>query len=290
MKDPFEKKLKYRKIKASFLKGLCILSTLTALFFLIVLLYTIARDGIHFLSMDFIRNFPSRFPEKAGIQSALWGSIWLIVLTGIFAIPIGIGASIYLEEFSRKNWVSKMIDINISNLAGVPSIVYGILGLMIFVRWFHLDRSVISGALTMSLLILPFIIIASREAIAAVPDSLRYAALALGSTRWQMVRDHVLPSALPGIMTGIILSISRAIGETAPLLIIGALGFVAFNPKSLMDPFTVLPIQIFNWAARPQAEFHQVAASGIIVLLVVLLTMNSVAIFIRYRFQKGNRR
>ncbi len=290
MKDPFEKKLKYRKIKASFLKGLCIFSTLTALFFLIVLLYTIARDGMHFLSMDFIRNFPSRFPDKAGIQSALWGSIWLIVLTGIFAIPIGIGASIYLEEFSRKNWLGKMIDINISNLAGVPSIVYGILGLMIFVRWFGLERSVISGALTMSLLILPFIIIASREAIAAVPDSLRYAALALGSTRWQMVRDHVLPSALPGIMTGIILSVSRAIGETAPLLIIGALGFVAFNPKSLMDPFTVLPIQIFNWAARPQAEFHQVAASGIIVLLAVLLTMNSVAIFIRYRFQKGNKR
>ena len=280
----------YRRIKSSFLKGLCIFSTLAALSFLVLLLYNILHDGFRYLSFDFIRNFPSRFPTKAGIQSALAGSIWLIFITAAVAIPVGICASIYLEEFGRKNWLTKVIDINISNLAGVPSIVYGILGLMIFVRWMNLGRSVISGALTMSLLILPSIIIASREAIAAVPDSLRYAALALGATRWQMVKGHVLPSALPGIMTGIILSVSRAIGETAPLLIIGALGFVAFNPKNLMDSFTVLPIQIFNWSARPQPEFHNVAAAGIIVLLVVLLTMNAMAIFIRYRFQKENKR
>ena len=285
-----ETRLKYRRFKAKVFKSLCIISTLMGLVFLVVLLGKIVMDGVHFLSWDFIVHFPSRKAEDAGIQSALWGSIWLIIGTSVIAIPIGVAASVYLEEFSRKNWIGKLIDINISNLAGVPSIVYGILGLAIFVRTFNLERSIISGALTMSLLILPFIIIASREAIKAVPDSTRYAALALGSTRWQMVRDHVLPSALPGIMTGIILSVSRAIGETAPLLIIGALGFVAFNPNGLMDAFTVLPIQIFNWAARPQPEFHQVAASGIIVLLLVLLTMNSVAIYIRQKFQQENKR
>jgi phosphate transport system permease protein len=285
-----ETRLKYRRFKAKIFKGLCILSTMMGMIFLIILLGKILKDGLHFLSWDFIVNFPSRKAENAGIQSALWGSIWLIIGTSVIAIPIGVAASIYLEEFSRKNWFGKLIDINISNLAGVPSIVYGILGLAIFVRAFNLERSIISGALTMSLLILPFIIIASREAIKAVPDSTRYAALALGSTRWQMVRDHVLPSALPGIMTGIILSVSRAIGETAPLLIIGALGFVAFNPNGLMDAFTVLPIQIFNWAARPQPQFHQVAASGIIVLLIVLMTMNSVAIYIRQKFQQDNKR
>lgn len=288
--DHFEKTLRYRKMKAAFLKGLCICSTLMALVFLVVLLGDIILDGAKFLSWQFIKNFPSRIPANAGIQSALMGSIWLIVLTSLISIPVGIAASIYLEEFSRRNFLGKLIDINISNLAGVPSIVYGILGLTIFVRWFNFERSILSGALTMSLLILPFIIIASREAIRAVPDSMRYAALALGATRWQMVRDHVIPSALPGFMTSIILAISRAIGETAPLLIIGALGFVAFNPQGLRDSFTVLPIQIFNWAARPQPEFHQLAASGIIVLLVVLLTMNSLAIYIRQRFQQDNKR
>lgn len=290
MKDQFEKRLRYRKLKSAFLKGMCIFSTLLALVFLVVLLWDIISDGAHFLTWQFIQNFPSRFPDQAGIQSALWGSIWLIVMTAVIAIPVGIAASIYLEEFSRKNFLGKLIDINISNLAGVPSIVYGILGLAIFVRWFNFERSILSGALTMSLLILPSIIIASREAIRAVPDSMRYAALALGATRWQMVRDHVLPSALPGFMTGIILAISRTIGESAPLLIIGALGFVAFNPQGLKDSFTVLPIQIFNWASRPQPEFHQLAASGIIVLLVVLLAMNSLAIFIRQRFQQDNKR
>jgi phosphate transport system permease protein len=288
--DRFEKRLRYRKVKASFLKGLCVFSTLTALLFLVVLLGDIISDGLHFLNWSFITNFPSRIPANAGIQSALMGSIWLIVLTCMIAIPVGICASIYLEEFARKNLLSKLIDINISNLAGVPSIVYGILGLTIFVRWFHLERSIISGSLTMALLILPSIIIVSREAIRAVPDSMRYAALALGATRWQMVRDHVLPSALPGFMTGIILAISRAIGETAPLLIIGALGFVAFNPQGLKDSFTVLPIQIFNWASRPQPEFHQLAASGIIVLLVVLMAMNFLAIYIRQRFSQENKR
>jgi phosphate transport system permease protein len=260
---------------------------MVGLIFLGALFVSIIGDGWAYLSWDFLTNFPSRFAHKAGIQSALMGSLWMIGLTCLFAIPLGIGASVFLEEFAPKNKWIKTIEINISNLAGVPSIVYGLLGLAIFVRWFQLDRSLLAGALTMSLLILPVIIIASREAIRTVPNSLRYAALALGATKWQVVQGHVLPAAMPGIMTGIILSVSRAIGETAPLLMVGALGYVAYNPQGPMDSFTVLPIQIFNWASRPQPEFHALAASGIIVLLVVLLTMNSIAIFLRHRFQKG---
>ncbi|MCB1197541.1 MAG: phosphate ABC transporter permease PstA [Deltaproteobacteria bacterium] len=281
----YAKNLAFRRKKARVFKYMCFAASMFGLVFLFCLFYNIFSNGLSYVSWDFITHFPSRFPHKAGIQSAIWGSIWLMGLTAIFSIPVGVGASVYLEEFAPKNTFIKIIEINISNLAGVPSVVYGLLGLAIFVRWIGLGRSIVSGALTMSLLILPIIIIASREAIKTVPDSLRYAALALGATKWQMVRGHVLPSAMPGIMTGIILSISRAIGETAPLLVIGALGFVPFNPKGPMDSFTVLPIQIFNWASRPQIEFHKLAATGIIVLLVVLLMMNSIAIFLRYKFQ-----
>jgi phosphate transport system permease protein len=199
---------------------------------------------------------------------------------------VGVAAAIYLEEFGGRGKLSAFIDINIANLAGVPSIVYGILGLAIFVRWFSLQRSVLAGALTMSLLILPVIIMSSREAIRAVPHSIRQAALALGATPWQTVRHHVLPAALPGILTGLILALSRAIGETAPLIMIGALTYVAFVPSGPMDAFTALPIQIFNWASRPQAEFHQLAAAGIVVLLAVLLIMNAAAIIIRHRSQR----
>jgi len=253
---------------------------------LAILLYRIARQGAGWVDWDFLTSFPSRFPVRAGIKSALAGTIWLIGLTALISIPVGVAAAVYLEEFSRPGRLKTFIEINIANLAGVPSIVYGILGLAIFVRGIALGRSVLAGALTMSLLILPVIIIAAREAIKAVPQSLRQGAMALGATRWQTVRHHVLPGALPGILTGVILALSRAIGETAPLIMIGALSYVAFVPEGPMDGFTALPIQIFNWTSRPQQEFHGLAAGGIIVLLVVLLLMNAAAVAIRHRFQR----
>ena len=265
------------------------IATLTGVVLLAVLLADVMQNGIPWLNGSFFTNFPSRFPEQAGIRSALWGTIWLIGLTALFSIPVGVGAAIYLEEYAGRSWLNTLIEINIANLAGTPSIVYGILGLAIFVRWMALGRSVLAGALTMTLLILPVTIIASREALRAVPNSIRLAAFALGATKWQTVRAHVLPAALPGIMTGIILALSRAIGETAPLIMIGALTFVAFTPAGPMDEFTALPIQIFNWASRPQVEFYGVAAAGILVLLGVLLTMNAVAIWIRHRSQRGMR-
>ena len=261
-------------------------ATLAGVVLLALLLWDVVRQGIGWLDIQFLTSFPSRFPERAGIQSALWGTVWLIGLTATFAIPVGIGAAIYLEEYARRSWINTVIEINIANLAGTPSIVYGILGLAIFVRWLALGRSVLAGALTMSLLILPVAIIASREALRAVPGSIREASFALGATRWQTVRSHVLPAALPGILTGVILALSRAMGETAPLIMIGALTYVAFVPEGPMDSFTTLPIQIFNWASRPQTEFHDVAAAGILVLLVVLLTMNAAAIWIRHRSQR----
>ena len=256
---------------------------------LAVLLFHVTREGIRWLDLQFLTEFPSRFPEQAGIKSALWGTVWLITLTAGFSIPVGVAAAIYLEEFSPKNRLSQLIEVNIGNLAGVPSIVYGILGLVIFVRFLALGRSVLAGSLTMTLLILPVIIIAAREALRAVPDSIRHAAFALGATRWQAVRAQVLPVALPGILTGVILALSRAIGETAPLVMIGALTYVAFVPEGPMDAFTALPIQIFNWASRPQADFHQLAAAGIIVLLVTLLLMNATAVWIRQRAERTGR-
>jgi phosphate transport system permease protein len=266
--------------------GLCLAATLAGVVVLAILLAQVFWQGSSWLSVDFLRNFPSRFAEKAGIKSALWGSVWLIGLTALFSLPVGVAAAIYLEEYPSKGRLASFIEINIANLAGVPSIVYGILGLAIFVRGLRLERSVLAGALTMSLLILPVVIIASREAIRAVPPSIRQAAFALGATRWQTIRSHVLPSALPGILTGVILALSRAVGETAPLIMIGALTYVAFVPRGPHDAFTALPIQIFNWASRPQAEFHDLAAAGIIVLLAVLLSMNGIAILIRQRYQR----
>lgn len=264
-------------------------AALAGVVLLAVLLADVFEQGISWLNLRFLTSFPSRFPQQAGIKAALWGTVWLVGLTALFAIPVGIGAAIYLEEYARRNWINTLIEINIANLAGTPSIVYGILGLSIFVRWLGLGRSVLSGALTMSLLVLPVTIIASREALRAVPNSIRMAAFALGATRWQTVRAHVLPAALPGILTGVILALSRAIGETAPLIMIGALTYVAFVPSGPMDAFTALPIQIFNWSSRPQKEFYGLAAAGIIVLLGVLLTMNAAAIWIRYRSQRNLR-
>ena len=273
--------LSRRHMTARSFKIFCAAVTSLGVIVLVIVLFHIFREGFRWVDVQFLESFPSRFPEKAGIKSALWGTIWLISLTALFSIPIGVGAAIYLEEYAQKGAVNNFIDINISNLAGVPSIVYGILGLTMFVRFCGFDRSVLSGSLTMALLILPVIIIASREAIRAVPGSIRHAAYALGATKWQTVRSHVLPAAMPGILTGIILAFSRALGETAPLVMIGALAYVAFVPEGPMDSFTALPIQIFNWASRPQEEFHQLAAGAIIVLLAVLFAMNSLAVYIR---------
>jgi len=264
----------------------CRLITWSGVVLLGVLLVHVSREGFQWLDWDFLTSFPSRFAERAGIKSALMGTLWLIGGTGAVSIPLGVAASIYLEEYARPGRIKSIIEINIANLAGVPSIVYGILGLALFVRGMALGRSVAAGALTMSLLILPVIVITSREAIRAVPGSIRQAAFALGATRWQVTRDHVLPAALPGILTGVILAMSRAIGETAPLIMIGALTYVAFLPRGPADSFTALPIQIFNWASRQQAEFHGLAAAGIIILLVVLFVMNGVAVYIRNRSQR----
>lgn len=256
---------------------------------LAALLFDVLTDGLAMFDWQFITSFPSRKPERAGILSALAGSVWLLGLVALFAFPLGVGAGIYLEEFSTDNWFTRLIEININNLAGVPSIIYGLLGLQVFVRWLGPitgGRSLLTGSLTISLLILPIIIVATREALRAVPDSIRLAGYALGATRWQVVRTHVLPNAIAGILTGAILGLSRAIGETAALITIGALTFISFLPEGPQSPFTVLPIQIFNWVGRPQKEFHDIAASGIILLMIVLLTMNSVAIILRNKFQR----
>jgi len=281
--------LSQRHLIAKVFRIFCAFMTWFGVIVLAILLFHVTCEGIKWLDIEFLTNFPSRFPAKAGIKSALWGTVWLISLTACFSLPIGIAAAIYLEEYTKKGILDKFIEINISNLAGIPSIIYGMLGLTIFVRFLGFGRSVLAGSLTMSLLILPVIIIASRETIRAVPNSIRQAAYALGATKWQTVRAHVIPEALPGILTGVILALSRAIGETAPLIMIGALTYVAFTPEGPMDDFTALPIQIFNWASRPQKEFHQLAAAGIIVLLVVLLLMNATAIFIRHRARRKHK-
>lgn len=281
-----EQGLKRRRLFSRAFRVFVTILTFAGVFLLALLLIEVARAGLPWLGWDFVSRFPSRFPERAGIKAAIFGTLWLIGLTAGLAIPLGVATAIYLEEYAVRGRLSRLIEINISNLAGVPSIVYGILGLVIFVRALGLERSLIAGALTMSLLVLPVVITASREAIRAVPPSLRLAAYGLGATRWQVIRAHVLPAALPGILTGVILSLSRAIGETAPLLMIGAASYVAFVPSGPTDEFTVLPIQIYNWASRPQAEFQQLAAAGILVLLAVLLLMNAAAVFIRWKFER----
>lgn len=260
---------------------------LTALALLWIILMHIFGEGGSYLSWDFINNFPSRFPQKAGIKSAFFGTLWVIGFTALFSIPLGIFCSLYLEEYASKKsrWL-QLLNINIRNLAGMPSIVYGLLGLAVFVRFFALERSIVSGALTLTLLILPVIIISSQEAIRAVPIALREAAYALGARKWQVVFLQVLPAAIPGIMTGVILAISRAMGESAPLIMIGALSYVAYTPEGPMDTFTVLPVQIFNWASRPQAEFHNISAAAIIVLLIILFSLNLIASIIRQKYQK----
>ena len=274
-----------RRLKGVAFAWMCGLATLVGVAALGVLLVDVLVDGVRRLNLSFLTSFASRFPERAGVKAALAGSAWILGLTALISFPISVAAAIYLEEYARRGWVTRIIQTNIANLAGVPSIVYGILGLTLFVRTMGLGRSVLSGALTLSLLIMPVIIMAAQEAIRAVPHTIREAAYGLGATRWQVVSYQVFPMALPGVLTGTILALSRAVGETAPLIMVGAVGFLAFTPKALSDQFTVLPLQIYSWISRPQDEFRELAAAGIIVLLVLLLTMNAIAIILRNRAQ-----
>lgn len=266
------------------------LATAIAVFVLAWLLIDILTSGLPTLSWRFITSLPSSDADRAGLLAALVGTLWLMILVAVVAFPVGVGSGIFLEEFAADNWFTRFIEVNISNLAGVPAIVYGMLGLGAFVQLMGGltgGRSLISGALTLALLILPIIIVATRESLRTVPDSVRNAGYALGANRWQVVKSHTLPTAFPGILTGVILALSRAIGETSPLIVVGAFTFISFLPADPRGPFTVLPIQIYNWVAQPDEDFHNLAASGIIVLLVALLMMNSLAIFLRSHFQKS---
>lgn len=276
-----------------------LLATMAGLAVLLTLLIDVFIDGASRLGWQFLISYPSRKPEQAGILSAWVGTVWVMALTFIIAFPLGVAAAVYLEEYSKKNWLRDFIEINIANLAGVPSIIYGLLGLGLFVRALSLNRSVISGSATIALLVLPIIILSTREALKAIPPSIREASYALGASKWQTISYQVLPAAMPGILTGTILAMSRAIGETAPLITIGALTYVAFLPASpissefpfvtlrgLFDAFSVLPIQIFNWVSRPQKGFFTNAAAGIIVLLIITFLMNGIAVWLRHKYQK----
>lgn len=278
-----------RNVVGTILSVLFLLAIIVAVAALVTLLWTIVSRGWSWLSWGLIENPPSRRPERAGLNPALFGTIWIIGLTALVAFPVGVATAIYLEEYAGHSRLTRILQVNIANLAGVPSVVYGLLGLGVFVEFMNMGRVVLAGALTMALLSLPVIIIASQETIRAVPSSLREAAYGLGATRWQVARHHVLPAALPGILTGTILSISRAAGETAPLLVVGAAGFLLKRPEGLFSSYTALPIQVYQWTSRPQAEFRELAAAAIIVLLVVLLVMNATAIIIRQRASRAQR-
>ncbi len=268
---------------------LVFVATIIGLIVLAVLLVDIARDGLPRLSWEFLTSFPSVIADNAGIYPALLGSLWLLALTGIISVPLGIGAATYLEEYAPDNWLTRLIEINISNLAGVPSIIYGLLGLGIFVNLLGNitgGQSIISGALTLSLLILPVIIIATREAFRTIPGAVREGGYALGATRWEVIKAHLLPMAVPGALTGTILALSRAIGETAPLIVVGAATYITFAPDSPLSSYSALPIQIYSWVSQPQPAFQIAAAAGIVVLMVVLLLANSVAIWLRNKYQR----
>lgn len=324
--DDYAQSLRRRQRLSNWFGWLCSLSTWLSLVILVVLLLAVTWKSMGWISWKFLTSFDSYKPREAGILAGLLGSLWLIGLTALFCVPIGVGAAVYLEEYARPNWMTRLIQLNISNLAGVPSIVFGVLGFTAFVRMFGLTkeaytlglgftdirftipfgRSILSGALTMTLLSLPVVIIASQEALRSVPPSIRHAAYALGATKWQTIRTQVLPAALPGIMTGVILALSRALGETAPLAVLGAATYITYAPGKLstlsdvavrpgsllqapFDGFTALPLQIYNWVNELNSDFEHVAAAGIVVLLAVLLMMNGTAIYIRQRFQKSIR-
>jgi phosphate transport system permease protein len=266
-----------------------LMALLVALAALGALVYDIFSDGASRLSFQFLRNIASRNADEAGVYHALMGSIWVIALTGALALPIGVAAAIYLEEYGTRSRTARFIELNIANLAAVPSIIYGLLGLGVFVRLMGMGQSVLAGAATLALLALPVVILSTREALRTVPSTIREGSYALGATKWQTIWYQVLPMATPGVLTGLILALSRAIGETAPLITIGALTYIPFAPDTVWSKFTVLPIQIFNWVSRPQAEFKTNAAAGILVLLVLLLSMNAIAIIVRDRQQRQGR-
>lgn len=276
-----------------------LMSLLFALITLITLIVDLSMTGVPRITLDFFTNFPSRFAGRAGILSAWVGSFCVMITTAFCAIPLGVAAGVYLEEYSKKNWVSQIIELNIINLAGIPSITYGLMALGLFVYQLKLGQSILTAGLTLGLLVLPIIIVTTREAIRSIPNAIREASYAMGASKWQTIRHHILPYSSGGIMTGVIISLSRAIGETAPLITIGALTFIAFLPTPpisdtppfislqwLMDPFTVMPIQMFNWLSRPQAEFHVNAAATGVILLMMTLIMNGGAIYLRSRFRK----
>lgn len=262
-----------------------VFSTLIGLVLLGLFIGYILYIGIGRINIDFFTTYPSRFPNKAGILTALLGSIWILVLTLIFAFPLGVAAAIYLEEYQTKGRLSTILEINISNLAGIPSIIYGLLGLQVFSRFFGFSGSLLTGSLTLSLLVLPIIIVATREALKAVPSSIKDASFAMGATKWQTIWYQVLPASFGSIITGVILAMSRAVGEAAPLIVVGALAYISFIPATPMDQFSVLPIQIFNWISRPQQGFVIVAAAAIIVLLSLTFLLNLIAIYLRNKFQ-----
>ena len=299
MIEDLEKNTARRRRRDAMFAVVGLLATFVGMITLAALMIDLAIAGAGRLSIDFFTAFPSRFAARAGILSAWVGTTVVMVVTALTAIPLGIAAGVYLEEYAAKNWITAIIEINIANLAGVPSSIYGLMALGLFVYQLGLGQSILTAGLTLALLILPIVIVATRESIRAIPNSIREAAYALGATKWRTIRDHVLPYATGGILTGVIIALSRAIGETAPLITIGALTFIAFLPDSpislafpfisfdwLMSPFTVMPIQMFNWVSRPQQEFHLNAAATGLVLMVMTLCMNAVAIYFRYRFRK----
>ncbi len=277
---------KINRVKDTIFKYVGILACSIGLILLAIFIGNILIDGFSRIDLDFLTSLPSRKAEKAGILTAWSGSLWIVVLTFFISVPIGICAGIYLEEYGKKGRLTNLLEINISNLAGVPSIIYGLLGLEIFVRLSKMGSSVLAGGFTLSLLILPIIIVATREALRAVPSSIRAASYGLGASKWQTIWYQVLPASSGGILTGVILAISRAVGETAPLIVVGALAYVPFTPKGIMDEFTVLPIQIFNWVSRPQHEFSINAAAAIIILLIITFALNGIAIYFRNKWQK----
>ncbi len=286
---PVQRNQAIRKARGIGFIFLAMLATSLGVVVLAVLLITVVRDGIGALSFDFVNSFPHYKAAEAGAKSALAGTLWVMAITAFFSIIVGVGASIYLEEFASRNWFTKIVETNINNLAGVPSVVYGLLGLAVFVYGMGFGPTIMAGGLTLALLILPIIVVASREGLRSVPPSIREAAMALGATRWQAVRFQVLPAALPTILTGFILALARAIGETAPLIAIGAFTSVLFVPTDPFDAFTVLPVQIYSWISRPLPAFQENAAAGIIVLLAVLLLMNAVAITLRNIYSRRSR-
>lgn len=286
--DPGQTDTRRRPLREGAFRFLLLCSLGVGVIFLAVLIGYVLAKGWPRLDSRLWTSFPSiQSPETAGAQSAIMGTLWVIGFTALYCVPTGVMAAIYLEEYADRNrWYNRLIELNIQNLAAVPSIVYGILGLGILARGLGFGYTVLAAALTLSLLVLPIVIISGREAIRAVPDSIRQGSYALGATRWQTIWRQVLPQAIPGMATGSILALSRAIGEAAPLLLLGGLAFITFNPAGVQSAFTVLPIQIFNWVSQPQEEFETLASAAIVVLLVILLAMNSVAIWLRNRYQK----